>query len=38
MSTFARAVFSVVVKGGRETACRVIDAVRLVSNTANFVD
>jgi O-succinylhomoserine sulfhydrylase len=27
-----------VVKGGREAAWRVIDAVKLISNTANFGD
>jgi O-succinylhomoserine sulfhydrylase len=32
------AVVSFVVKGGREAAWRVIDAVQLVSNTANFGD
>jgi O-succinylhomoserine sulfhydrylase len=32
------AVLSFVVKGGREAAWRVIDAVKLVSNTANFGD
>src|SRR6185369_6679035 len=32
------AVLSFVVKGGREAACRVIDAVRMVSITANFGD
>ena len=32
------AVVSFVVKGGRDAAWRVIDAVRLVSNTANFGD
>jgi O-succinylhomoserine sulfhydrylase len=32
------AVLSFVVKGGREKAWRVIDAVELISNTANFGD
>ena len=32
------AVLSFVVKGGRERAWRVIDAVRMISNTANFGD
>ncbi len=32
------ALLSFVVKGGREAAWRVIDAVQLVSNTANFGD
>jgi O-succinylhomoserine sulfhydrylase len=32
------AVLSFVVKGGREAAWRVIDSVKLVSNTANFGD
>jgi O-succinylhomoserine sulfhydrylase len=32
------AVLSFIVKGGREAAWRVIDAVQLVSNTANFGD
>ncbi len=32
------AVVSFVVKGGRDAAWRVIDAVRLISNTANFGD
>jgi O-succinylhomoserine sulfhydrylase len=32
------AVLSFVVKGGREAAWRMIDAVKLVSNTANFGD
>lgn len=32
------AVLSFVVKGGREAAWRVIDAVQLISNTANFGD
>jgi O-succinylhomoserine sulfhydrylase len=32
------AVVSFVVKGGREAAWRVIDAVQLISNTANFGD
>jgi len=32
------AVVSFVVKGGREAAWRVIDGVRLISNTANFGD
>jgi O-succinylhomoserine sulfhydrylase len=32
------AVVSFVVKGGREAAWRVIDAVELISNTANFGD
>ncbi|MEO5691634.1 MAG: O-succinylhomoserine sulfhydrylase [Usitatibacter sp.] len=32
------ALLSFVVKGGREAAWRVIDAVRMVSNTANFGD
>jgi O-succinylhomoserine sulfhydrylase len=32
------AVLSFVVKGGREAAWRVIDAVKLISNTANFGD
>jgi O-succinylhomoserine sulfhydrylase len=32
------AVLSFVVKGGREAAWRVIDAVKMISNTANFGD
>ena len=32
------ALLSFVVKGGREAAWRVIDAVRMISNTANFGD
>ena len=31
-------MLSFVVKGGREAAWKVIDATRLVSNTANFGD
>ncbi|MNC89302.1 O-succinylhomoserine sulfhydrylase [compost metagenome] len=32
------AVLSFVVKGGRAAAWKVIDAVRMISNTANFGD
>ena len=32
------AVLSFVVKGGREAACKVIDAVKMISITANFGD